>query len=71
MSKKKEKEEHERRVFPSARASQMIAKCRKASGHVRKTADGAALRRWKKERWVNTKTGKPCGAGEDASIAGK
>ena len=52
-------------VFPSARASQMIAKCRKASGHVRKTAAGSALRRWTKEKWVNTKTGKPCGANED------
>jgi len=53
-------------VFPSARASQAIAKCRKHhGGKVRKTKEGAALRRWKAEKWVNTKTGKPCGANED------
>lgn len=48
-------------TFPSARASQAIAKCRKAHGHVHKSEAGKALRRWHKERWVNTKTGKPCG----------
>tara|TARA_S200002703_G_C3786288_1_gene242441 strand:- start:690 stop:1058 length:369 start_codon:yes stop_codon:yes gene_type:complete len=47
--------------FPSARASQAIAKCRKGKGKVRKTKKGAALKRWSKEKWVNTKTGKPCG----------
>tara|TARA_B100000035_G_C20839365_1_gene482333 strand:+ start:273 stop:602 length:330 start_codon:yes stop_codon:yes gene_type:complete len=53
-------------VFPSARASQAIAKCRKHSGgKIRKTAAGAALKRWKAEKWVNTKTGKPCGQNED------
>lgn len=52
-------------VFPSARASQMIAKCRKAGGHVQKSAAGAALKRWAKEKWVNTKTNKPCGLNED------
>ncbi len=50
-------------VFPSARASQAIAKCRKASGSVRKTEKGSALKRWQAERWVDTRTGKPCGAG--------
>jgi hypothetical protein len=50
-------------VFPSARASQAIAKCRKASGSVRKTQKGASLKRWQSEKWVDTKTGKPCGAG--------
>ena len=28
---------------------------------VRKTKKGAALKRWFKEKWVDTKTGKPCG----------
>ena len=28
---------------------------------VRKTAKGAALRRWFKEKWVDVRTGKPCG----------
>ncbi len=50
-------------VFPSARASQAIAKCRKASGSVKKTQKGASLKRWQAEKWVDTKTGKPCGAG--------
>lgn len=51
------------KVFPSARASQAIAKCRKSSGSVRKSEEGTSLRRWQKEKWVDTKTGKPCGAG--------
>jgi len=50
-------------VFPSARASQAIAKCRKASGSVKKTKAGSDLKRWGKEKWVDTKTGKACGAG--------
>lgn len=50
-------------VFPSARASQAIAKCRKASGNVKKTAKGSELKRWEKEKWVDTRTGKACGAG--------
>ena len=50
-------------VFPSARASQAIAKCRKSSGVVRKTSEGASLKRWEKEKWVDTKTGKSCGSG--------
>lgn len=50
-------------VFPSARASQAIAKCRKASGSVVKSEKGASLKRWQKEKWVDTKSGKPCGAG--------
>ena len=33
-------------VFPSARASQAIAKCRKASGNVKKTKAGSDLKRW-------------------------
>lgn len=51
------------KVFPSARASQAIAKCRKKKGIVRKTKKGKALKRWQKEKWVDTITGKPCGAG--------
>jgi hypothetical protein len=50
-------------VFPSARASQAIAKCRKESGSVRKGAEGTSLKRWQAEKWVDTRTGKPCGAG--------
>jgi hypothetical protein len=51
------------KIFPSARASQAIAKCRKESGSVRKTEKGSSLRRWMKEKWVDTRTGKACGAG--------
>lgn len=50
-------------VFPSARASQAIAKCRKESGNVRKGSEGTSLKRWQAEKWVDTRTGKPCGAG--------
>lgn len=50
-------------VFPSARASQAIAKCRKGSGAVRKTEAGTSLKRWEKEKWTDTKSGKACGAG--------
>jgi hypothetical protein len=50
-------------VFPSARASQAIAKCRKASGTVRRTETGTSLKRWQSEKWVDTRTGKACGAG--------
>jgi hypothetical protein len=50
-------------VFPSARASQAIAKCRKESGSVRKGSEGTSLKRWMNEKWVDTRTGKPCGAG--------
>lgn len=51
------------KVFPSARASQAIAKCRKSSGTVRKSEKGASLKRWQEEKWVDTKSGKACGAG--------
>jgi hypothetical protein len=50
-------------VFPSARASQAIAKCRKGKGQIRKTKKGTELKRWQAEKWVDTRTGKPCGAG--------
>ncbi len=50
-------------VFPSARASQAIAKCRKASGSVKKSESGSSLKRWEAEKWVDTKSGKACGAG--------
>ena len=48
-------------VWPSARASQALAKCRKSKGHVKKTKAGTNLKRWTKEKWKDTKTGKPCG----------
>jgi hypothetical protein len=50
-------------VFPSARASQAIAKCRKGKGQVRKTEKGKELKRWQAEKWQDTKSGKACGAG--------
>lgn len=50
-------------VFPSARASQAIAKCRKESGNVVKSEKGSSLKRWEKEKWVDTRTNKPCGTG--------
>ena len=50
-------------VFPSARASQAIAKCRKSSGTDKKSEKGASLKRWEAEKWVDTRTGKACGAG--------
>lgn len=36
---------------------------------VRRTKEGAALKRWFKEKWVDVRTGKPCGRrkGEDRS----
>ena len=52
------------KVFPSARASQQIAKCRKSKGQVRKTAKGTSLKRWGAEKWTDTRTGKPCGQGK-------
>jgi hypothetical protein len=48
-------------VFPSARASQAIAKCRKKKGKVRKTEKGKDLKRWEKEEWKDVRTGKACG----------
>ena len=53
------------KVWPSARASQAVAKCRKRKGQVRKTEKGTSLRRWAKEKWVDKKTGKPCGHSGD------
>ena len=46
------------KVFPSARASQQIAKCRKSKGQVRKTKAGSSLKRWGAEKWKDTRTGK-------------
>lgn len=54
------------KVWPSARASQAVAKCRKRKGQVRKTEKGTSLRRWAREKWVDKKTGKPCGHSGDA-----
>jgi hypothetical protein len=47
----------------SARAAQATAKCRKAKGKVRKTKAGSNLKRWTAEKWIDTRTGKPCGTG--------
>ena len=47
----------------SARAAQAAAKCRKSKGKVKKSKEGANLKRWGAEKWKDTKTGKPCGAG--------
>ena len=54
------------KVWPSARASQAVAKCRKSRGEVRKTEKGKSLRRWAREKWVDKATGKPCGHSGDA-----
>ena len=48
-------------TFPSARASQAIAKCRKSRGVVRKGAAGRSLRRWEREKWKTPK-GRACGS---------
>jgi hypothetical protein len=47
----------------SARAAQATAKCRKGKGKVRKSKEGANLKRWGAEKWKDTKSGKACGAG--------
>ena len=46
--------------WPSARASQAVCKCRKRKGYPCK---GKKLGQWAKQKWINTKTGKPCGSG--------
>ena len=50
-------------VFPSARASQAIAKCRKKTS--RSTRRKSSLVRWKQEKWKDMITNKPCGQGGD------
>ena len=47
----------------SARAAQATAKCRKGKGKVRKSKAGSNLKRWGKEKWKDTKSGKACGGG--------
>ena len=42
----------------SARAAQATAKCRKKKGKVRKSKAGSNLKRWEKEKWIDTRTGK-------------
>ena len=44
--------------WPSARASQAVCKCRKARG---RPCKGKKLRQWEQQKWINTRTGKPCG----------
>ena len=64
--------EEYRRKMPqtSARRSQLIAKCRKAKGIVRKGEEGNRLKRWMDEKWVNTRKNskgerQPCGTGDN------
>ena len=45
----------------SARAAQAVSKCRKKSGHVRKTEAGKHLKHWENQHWKNMRTGRPCG----------
>jgi len=52
-------------TFPSARASQAIAKCRKKSGHVRRGKAGRSLQKWKNQHWRDTISGKPCGGSKN------
>lgn len=47
----------------SARRSQLMAKCRKSKGQVKKTQKGADLKRWGKEKWKDKISGKDCGSG--------
>ena len=47
----------------SARSAQATAKCRKKKGIVKKSKAGSNLKRWGKEKWIDTRTGKPCGTG--------
>lgn len=51
----------------SARAAQAVAKCRKKRGHVRTSAAGTSLKRWAAEKWVDKRTGKPCGSAGSAT----
>ena len=56
------------KVWPSARASQAVAKCRKRKGQVKKGKKGTSLRRWEREDWKDTRTGKDCGEGGDVEL---
>jgi len=47
----------------SARRSQLMAKCRKGKGQVKKTQKGADLKRWGKEKWKDKISGEDCGSG--------
>ena len=47
----------------SARAAQATAKCRKSKGQVKKSKAGSNLKRWTAEKWIDTRTNKPCGTG--------
>jgi len=40
-----------------------IVKCRKGDDKVRKTKACSDIKRWQAEKWQDTKSGKPCGAG--------
>lgn len=53
------KEKYE--IFPSAYASNYIAKCRKKSGKIIKGEEGKKLQRWNKEKWTD-ENGNECGS---------
>lgn len=40
---------------------------RAAAKKVNKTEEGASLKRWFKEEWIDVRTGKPCGRSKDES----
>ena len=46
-----------------------IVRRRNDMGNVRKTEAGANLQRWFKEKWVDVRTGKPCGRQKGESRA--
>lgn len=48
----------------SARRSQLMAKCRKSKGQVKKTKAGKSLKEWGEEKWVDKISGKPCGSSD-------
>ena len=55
-------------VWPSARASQAVAKCRKERGDVRKGEEGTSLRRWEREEWKDKATGEAVRSGRGCRI---
>jgi len=47
----------------------IVKRRRNSMGNVRKTEAGANLQRWFKEKWVDVRTGKPCGRQKGESRA--
>ena len=52
------------KVWPSAYASGYGVKCTKAGGPTMKSSSKGDLGRWFDEKWIDIKTGKPCGRSE-------